>query len=157
MFLTQNTIFEFYVYAWYGEDGQPYYCGKGKGVRAWKKTKNHVPPADKNRIKVIAKSLTEFEAFILERRLIELFGRIDLGTGHLINKTNGGQGVSGRKMTDEAKRKLGDSVRRRLSSPEQKRILSDRAKAQWADDEKRRNLITGLNSRKLNCSYLVSP
>jgi len=143
-----NTL-GFYVYSWIREDGSPFYIGKGNGNRAWKKTKHHYPPTDKSRIKINACHLTEQEAFLLETKLIKLFGRKDLDNGILNNRTFGGQGPSGRKMSDETKKKLGEAVRKRLSSPEQRELLSNRAKAQWADPDKRVTLISGLNSRGL--------
>lgn len=39
--------------------------------------------------------MNELEAIDLEIKLIELFGRIDLGTGALSNMTDGGEGISG--------------------------------------------------------------
>ncbi len=46
-------------------------------------------------------NLTEEEAFELEKFLIEQFGRKNLETGTLYNLTDGGDGVSGYRKTDE--------------------------------------------------------
>jgi hypothetical protein len=83
----------FYTYAYLREDGTPYYIGKGQGKRAHRKSKHEVnPPKDKSRVIFLKKNLTEEEAFKHEIYMIAVFGRKDLGTGILRNKTNGGDG-----------------------------------------------------------------
>ena len=97
--------YKFYVYAYLREDYQsPYYIGKGSGNRAWSKKRDFYPPNDKNRIKIVAKSLYEDEAFALEKKLISIFGRQDLGTGILRNQTDGGEGGSNISLETRAKR-----------------------------------------------------
>jgi hypothetical protein len=92
---------KYYVYEYLREDGSPYYIGKGSGFRAY--CKRPYRPKDKSRIKIIKDNLTEEEAFNLEINLIEQYGRQDLGTGILKNKTDGGEGCS---LSDETKQKL---------------------------------------------------
>jgi hypothetical protein len=92
----------FYTYAYLREDKTPYYVGKGSGKRAYKKGPDEIrKPKDKNRIIILKKNLTEEEAFNHERYMIAVFGRKNNGTGILRNFTDGGQGSSGRVVTEE--------------------------------------------------------
>ena len=95
----------FYTYAYLREDRTPYYIGKGHGKRAYRKGKHEInPPKDKSRVIFLKRSLTEEEAFRHEVYMIAVFGRKDLGTGILRNKTDGGEGSSN--FSKEAREKI---------------------------------------------------
>ena len=67
--------------------GTPWYVGKGLLGRA--RMKNRVSQEHM----CVLPCETEQAAFECERFLIKLFGRIDLGTGCLRNRTDGGEGT----------------------------------------------------------------
>lgn len=97
--------YRFYTYAYLREDKTPYYIGKGEGHRAYYKYKNEVkPPKDTTKIILLKQNLTEEEAFKHEKYLIAVFGRKDLGTGILRNRTDGGEGMSGNIRSEETKK-----------------------------------------------------
>ena len=104
----------YYVYAYLRKsDDTPYYIGKGKGNRAWNNKHSVVVPKDKSKIKILAENLNEIDAFELEISLIEKYGRKDLGTGILRNMTNGGEGCSGRILTEELRNKISNTLKGR--------------------------------------------
>jgi len=137
---------EYYTYAYLREDRTPYYIGKGNGRRAYQKQKWHNPPKNKSRIIFLKQNLTEEEAFKHEIYMIAVFGRKNLGTGILRNRTNGGEGVSGLVHTDESKKKMskaskGNShFKGKKHTEESKRKNSEAHKGKILSEEHRRKV-----------------
>jgi hypothetical protein len=121
----------FYVYLLIDpKTNLPFYVGKGKGDRA----KVHFRPSNlkqntlkNNKIKsmlsenvepiiqIIARNLTEQEAWSLEVSTIKKYGRIDLNSGILCNHTDGGDGPANRKAWNRGK-SFSIETRRKMSA-----------------------------------------
>lgn len=81
---------KFYTYLYLREDGTPYYVGKGSGRRAYRQSRRRIkPPQDVERI-LVQEFPSETDALAAEVFLITYYGRKDLGTGKLLNRTEGG-------------------------------------------------------------------
>jgi len=131
----------YYTYAYLREDKTPYYIGKGKGNRAYRRRNKGIkPPKDKSKILILKQNLTEEESFRHEVYMIAVFGRKDLGTGILHNKTNGGDGVSGAVVSDETRRKMSEALKGKPRSKEIRRKISESHKGKTHSEESRRNM-----------------
>lgn len=96
------TQFYTYIYSDPSRENEPFYVGKGSNRRAWKHLNgNDNNPALDRRIKKMGRfgiqpnikvenCSSEQEAFNFEIRLIQRIGRKNLGTGPLLNLTDGG-------------------------------------------------------------------
>ena len=148
---TNKKQMEYYTYAYLREDGTPYYIGKGSGKRIYKKTKNEIkPPKDKSRIIFLKQNLIEEEAFKHEIYMIAVFGRKDLGTGILYNRTDGGDGSSGAIRSLELRNKISKSLKDRTFTPEHLEKISKSLKGNVISEETKQKISDKLKGRKLS-------
>ncbi len=161
----------FYIYVYldprksgiykYGEcefEYEPFYIGKGKNGRSEVisgRSDNFIEKI--HAIKEIGleliiiklyKNLNEEQSLELETKLINEIGRLELGTGTLINKTSGGQGISGLKHLKETKIKisekhkgkhLSEETKKKMSEKRNGLILSEKTKKKMSESRKGKN------------------
>lgn len=124
----------YYTYIYYdpSRNNEPFYVGKGHNERAWSHLKSKHGGPFMNRLRKMIRNgirpiiglysgLEEEFAHLLEQELISKFGRKNLGKGPLLNLTDGGEGSSGLKMSDETKKKMSESRKGRISPMKGKR------------------------------------
>jgi hypothetical protein len=118
-------MYLYYVYAYLRKsDGTPYYIGKGKNQRAYDKHPGLSVPNDRSKIVFLETNLSDVGACAIERRMIGWYGRKDLETGILRNKTDGGDGSVGVKMSEETKDKIRIASTGRKHTEKSKSIMS---------------------------------
>lgn len=137
----------YYVYAYVrSSDGTPYYIGKGKNGRAYCRHRHISAPNDKNKIVILEKNLTEIGALALERRMIKWWGRKDLGTGILLNMTDGGEGASN--PSKETRKKI--SSNRSYGNEVSQKMLETKIKRRIPVGPTSEIALKGVESRRQN-------
>ena len=109
----------FYVYIHYRfSDGEPFYIGKGSGKRAYVKSGRNSHWYNTYRkhgriVEIVKENLTEAEAYDLEKQYIKNF-RLQFDC--LCNKTDGGDGCQGIKVSADTRKKLSLKHKGRVKS-----------------------------------------
>ncbi len=125
----------YYTYAYLREDGTPYYVGKGKGNRINFSHNRRISIPPENRRIFLKQNLNEEEAFKHEIYMIAILGRKDNGTGILRNLTDGGEGISNFKHSEETKKAISDINKKRIFSDEHRKNLSSALKGKQKNEQ----------------------
>lgn len=138
-----------YVYGLYKFDYEPFYVGKGKNNRYYdhikrrasyktpvaKKVRSLMENGTKPEILIYQDKLNSINAYELETKMINMIGRRDLGTGPLLNLTDGGDGVSN--VSQLTREKLRNKI---VSEATKQKIRAKRAKQIFSEESiKKRN------------------
>lgn len=112
----------FYTYIWRDSSGTPYYVGKGRGKRAETVRQrssefNAIYALGGCTVEIVDEFVLESQAHAHEIELIEKYGRREFG-GTLVNKTDGGEGISG--PSAETREKIRQGQLGRVHSPERR-------------------------------------
>lgn len=148
--------YDYYVYAYIRTDGTPYYIGKGRGRRAYSSHRYVKPPTDKNRIIFLETMLSDIGACALERRYIRWWGRKNLGTGILHNRTDGGDGVEGRVVSESTRKKFSEIHRGKIISAEHKASITAKLSGKTRDDDVKQK-ISKASCERLGLGTYVTP
>jgi hypothetical protein len=99
------------------------------------------------------RNTSEDYAHFIEMCLIDHYGRLNDGTGTLENKTDGGEGSSGRIVSEETKKKLQDLSKGKTHSEETKQKMKGRIppnKGQPMSEEQKRKLSRSHKGKTLS-------
>jgi hypothetical protein len=154
------------VYGHYGDDGICFYVGIGNKKRPktacnrskfWHNYVNKHCVSGKPEVKIWHQNLTWEQAKEHEIFWISVYGRRDLGTGCLVNLTDGGEGSFGRECKDETRQKIANSNTGKKLTEESKAKLSESLKGNTYNlgitHTKETRLVLGKGYSKLkNCN-----
>jgi hypothetical protein len=130
-------MFIYYVYAYVRKsNGLPYYIGKGKDKRAYKKHGRISVPQDKSKIVFLESNLSNIGACALERRYIRWYGK-KIDGGILLNITDGGDGTPG-----------GKSRKGQINTKEHRKKISKTNTGQKRSETTRKNIAKANIGRK---------
>lgn len=155
-----------YVYVYYDENDKPVYIGKGTGDRLMDRVRyvNRGKLGTHFRnwlakyidgygciptIKKIVEGITSSEALAVERNLIHQYGRRDINTGILLNHTSGGDGGTGRIVSD-SERRWRIEFSKTLWTEERKKAWSESLKGHVTSDETKQKISDALIGRPLS-------
>jgi hypothetical protein len=113
--LDTNEVF----YIGIGNEKRPFVKSKGHRNKWWK----HIVDKTEYQIDILFDNLSWEQAVEKEKEFIQLYGRRDLGLGTLVNMTDGGDGILGKKHSEETKQKIALGNKGKIMSEKHKLAL----------------------------------
>jgi hypothetical protein len=136
-----------YVYRHIRHDkNEPFYIGVGTNKdlkREYQKLSrrsnlwNKISAKTSYDVEIMIDDITIEEAKKKEIEFIELYGRINAGTGTLANLTNGGEGCVGVIPTEETRKKISEKLKGRVVTQEQREMIRNTLKGNIVSEETR--------------------
>jgi hypothetical protein len=143
-------------------DGTPFYVGAGSSkrpflVRQRSKEWLEIVESVGHSIEIYKDGLSQEECFKLEVELISMFGRIDIGTGCLINKTSGGRRVVGlsRDILDVRNKKMSISAKGKVKSKEWRDKIAKSLTGKKASEETRAKMRSSNKSKIITAVPII--
>jgi hypothetical protein len=145
-----------------------FYVGIGENIkRAYIKSKQHrnnfwinITNKCDYKVEILFENVTWEEACLKEKELIQLYGRVDLGLGTLVNLTDGGEGSVGMKHSIKTLNKMSEIAKKRPArvwTEESKLKLSNSLKGRPPSnkgksmtEETKLKISQSMNGRKLS-------
>ena len=143
-------------------DGSPFYVGAGSSKRPFIITQRprdwvNIVESVGYTIDIHKDDLSREECFKLEVELISMFGRLDMGTGCLINKTNGGRKVVGlsNKVLSIRNKKMSISAKGKVKSKEWRDKIAKSLTGKKASEETRAKMRSSNKSKIITAVPII--
>jgi hypothetical protein len=154
----------YYVYRHIRDDkNEIFYIGIGKTKkykRAYSKSRRNqhwinIIRKTTYKVEIILDNLTFDEAELREKELIKFYGRKDIGSGILVNMTDGGGGKINTKLSEETKKKISESHKGKKISEETKKKMSEANKGKRVSEENKRKMSVLRKGVKRSEEYIA--
>jgi hypothetical protein len=143
-------------------DGSPFYVGAGSNKRPFIITQRpkdwvNIVESVGYTIDIHKDGLSREECFKLEVELISMFGRLDMGTGCLINKTNGGREVVGlsKDVLSIRNKKMSISAKGKVKNKEWIAKISKSLTGRKASEETRAKMRSSNKSKTITAVPII--
>jgi hypothetical protein len=146
------------------DKNEPFYIGIGADYRYRRAHDKHKGRRSEAWFRIVQK--TDYEVEILfdnipievakekEIEFIYIHGRRDLGTGTLVNMTDGGDGLNNRVFTPEYRKKLSEAAKRREPQPQLQKIIQWRMDNRFPSDETKQKLSQAHFGKKRSAEHI---
>lgn len=134
------------------DKNEPFYIGIGsdkeykRAYFRWDRNKywNNIVSKTDYDVEILIDDIDWEMACKKEVEFISLYGRFDLGTGSLVNMTNGGDGTLGMRHSEESRKRMSEKrkgIRQYVATQETKNKLSEIAKKRGIPSEQLKKMM----------------